>query len=58
MLFNKLSKNDNIKNDLAENFVPDLVEILEDNFGNKNIVKQGIQLMADLSDNISGAENI
>lgn len=53
-----MSKNENIKNDLAENFVPDLIEILEDHFGNKNIVKQGIQLLADLSDNISGAESI
>lgn len=47
-----------VKNKISEGFLDELIPILENHFKNKNIVLNGVHLLALCSDNIVSAETV
>ena len=57
-LFQEMATNQEVKNLLSEQFLDDLVQIMDKYIRNKPVVKKGIGLLALCSDNVVGAEAV
>lgn len=57
-LFNKMVVHSEVKNIISENFLEELVPLLEKYFRNKNIISNGNHLLSLCSDNIVSAETV
>jgi hypothetical protein len=57
-LFNQMIHHPEVKNKVSESFLTKLIPIMEKHFKNKNIILNGIHLLALCSDNIISAETV
>jgi hypothetical protein len=50
--------NEEVKNKISESFLDSLIPVMDKHFKNKNIVLNGVHLLALCSDNIVSAEKV
>ena len=57
-MFCKVAKHENVKDIIADTFLQDLIELMNQHFDNKKLIKNGTRLLDICSDNINSIKTI